>query len=227
MRVLHKRADGLIVISRYLQEYYKENKCVLVPPLVDIEDKKWTAEFKCSKDGIVKFVYAGWPSRTKERLDLIIEALTSISCDFAIEFDVYGIDEKKYRNMYGIANGKKISDFVRFYGRVSHQEVLSAVKSADYSLVIRESCRKNNAGFPSKLVECISCGTAVLTTDISNVRDYVDNGKNGYIISIHTLEDELKNAILNKSGVVVEKNAFDYRNFSKDVDSFLKGLNID
>ncbi len=226
MRVLHKKADGLIVISKYLQEYYKEQNTVLLPPLVDIEDEKWTVGPQAKDDGTTRLIYAGCPSKTKERLDLIVEAIASISRDVDVRLEVYGVDEKKYRDIYGIADDKKTPDFICFHGRVSHKEVVSAINGADYSLVIRESCRKNNAGFPSKLVECISCGTAVLTTDISNVSDYVGNGKNGYVISINTLEDGMKNAILHKSNVIVEKDVFDYRRFLEGVKSFLKGLGI-
>ena len=224
MRVLHKKADGLIVISKFLQKYYSNQTTVLIPPLVDVLDEKWNLE-AVHNDNECKFVYVGWPSKTKERLDLVVDAIDNLSREHNVSLDIYGVDENRYRSIYGISDKQVVSAIVKFHGRVSHIEAIKAVKNADYSLIIRESCRKNNAGFPSKLVECVACGTAALVTPISNVSDYVGNGKNGYIINIDNLSEDFKKAIINKD-VNVQKNAFDYRNFLEITNAFLKGLDV-
>ena len=220
MRVLHKKADGLIVISKYLQSYYSEQNTVLVPPLVDLQDEKWTMDAE-QKGEDCRLVYVGWPSRTKERLDLVVDAVKGLD---SVRLDVYGVTKEQYDKIY--ETSEEPYERIAFHGRVSHREALRAVKNADYSLVIRESNRKNNAGFPSKLAECISCGTPALITDISNVRDYVGEGKNGYIISIDSLKDAFAKAIASREMVAVEKDTFDYHKFTEDVAVFLKGLEI-
>ncbi len=224
MRVLHKKMDGLIVISKYLENYYSKQNTVLVPPLVDIHDSKWDIPEE-KTDNFCHLAYVGWPSRTKERLDKVLDAVNRLSEHITVKLDIYGVNEAEYRKIYQTED-IKIPDNITFYGRVAHKEALKAVKNADYSLVIRESNRKNNAGFPSKLVECISSGTAVLTTAISNVSDFVGDGRNGYIISIDNLADEIRNAVVNRENIKVEKDIFDYRNYSENVYAFLKGLNI-
>lgn len=224
MRILHKKADGLIVISKYLQKYYSQQKTVLVPPLVDISDEKWSIQ-STDKQDVCRLVYVGWPSKIKERLDLVVDAIEEISKANSVSLDIYGIDEEQYRSIYKIPNEHNISQVVAFHGRVPHIEAVKAVKGADYSLIIRESCRKNNAGFPSKLVECIACGTAALVTPISNVCDYIGNGKNGYIIGIDKLSEDLLAAINNKN-IIVDKDTFDYHKFCEIVNSFLKDLGI-
>ncbi len=222
MKVLHKKTDGLIAISRYLQDYYaSECDTILVPPLVDIEDEKWNIQKKEHMESGLHLVYAGWPSRTKERLDLLVKAVSELSESFPIYLDIYGVSEKNYADIYG-AGGEEIDKHVRFHGRVSHVETIKAVKSADYSVIIRESNRKNNAGFPSKLVESVSCGTAVLTTPISNVSDFVGEGKNGYIISIDSICEDLKYAFENRESVCVNKEAFDYRTYKDNMKKFIE-----
>ena len=224
MKVLHKKVDGLIVISKFLQNYYLGQKMVLIPPLVDKRDSKWQLN-KSLKDNMVRFVYAGWPSKTKERLDLLVSCIEELAIKFCLQLDVYGINEKEYRKIYEIDKNLSISSSVIFHGRVTHLETLQAVKDADYSLIIRESNRKNNAGFPSKLVESISCGTPVLTTDISNVKDYVGAGENGYIISIPTLYRDLEDAIQKKELVNVNSELFDYRQYIQSMQNFLHDVN--
>lgn len=220
MRVLHKKADGLIVISKYLERYYRDCKTVLVPPLVDLCDEKWTLTEDAPSDGKTRLIYAGWPSRTKERLDVIVGAVGK-QIERAV-LDVYGINEAQYRAIYDDMGTLPAN--VRFHGRVSHTEAVAAVKRADFSVIIRASCRKNNAGFPSKLVESISCGTPALITDISNVRDFVGEGRNGYIVSVECFGEELEALLSDGANVRVERDAFDYRRYADDVRAFLDSI---
>ena len=73
-----------------------------------------------------------------------------------------------------------------------------------------------------KLVESISCGTAVLTTNISNVKDYVHDGTNGYIVNIDSLKDDMVQAIKNKSCVTVNSDEFDYHTHMEVIRTFLE-----
>lgn len=216
MKVLHKKADGLIVISRYLQNYYKDCKTALIPPLVDISDTKWQ-EVSKSNDGICKLVYAGWPSKTKERLDIIVNAVSGHIGK--AELNIYGIDEQKYRSMYDVDGS--IAENIHFHGRVSHLETVEAVKSAHFSVIIRENCRKNDAGFPSKMVESIACGTPVIITDISNVKDYVGDGNNGFIVSSVEFSQQLAEIVEKQCEVKVQKDVFDYHNFIDEMKQIL------
>lgn len=216
MKVLHKKADGLIVISRYLQNYYKDCKTVLIPPLVDINDPKWQGVTK-SNDGVCKLVYAGWPSKTKERLDIIVNAVSQYVGK--AELNIYGIDEQKYRSMYDFDGS--IAENIHFHGRVSHLETVEAVKSAHFSVIIRENCRKNDAGFPSKMVESIASGTPVIITDISNVKDYIGDGNNGFIVSSAEFGEQLAEIIEKRCEVKVAREVFDYHNFIDEMKQIL------
>ncbi|PWM64666.1 MAG: hypothetical protein DBX61_11400 [Clostridiales bacterium] len=223
MKVLHKKADGLIVISKYLEKYYAAQKTVLIPPLVDKSEPKWLLTSKTSRK-IFRLVYAGWPSKVKERLDLLVNSIEKIAAKLPVQLDIYGINEQDYRKIYSLQERSVFPPCIIFHGKVSHQEAIQAVKDADYSLIIRESSRKNNAGFPSKLVESISCGTPVLTTAISNVADYVHDGNNGYIISIATLEQDIEKAVQYRSHVKVNDGLFDCSRYISPMAAFLNSL---
>ncbi|MEG1836056.1 MAG: hypothetical protein RR229_08070, partial [Oscillospiraceae bacterium] len=42
MTILQKKLDGLIVISNYLERYYKKSSQIInIPPLVDLSEEKW------------------------------------------------------------------------------------------------------------------------------------------------------------------------------------------
>ncbi len=223
MRILHRKMNGLFVISKYLQAYYSDCHTVLLPPLIDKQDPKWhvSGHFPGS---VPRLVYAGWPSRDKERLDLIVKAVLRISPTYPVKLDVVGLTKEAYQSLYALTDAQmaNIDDgTVCFRGRVSHIETLAYIKEAAYSVIVRQPCRKNDAGFPSKLVESLSCGTPVLTTAISNVTDYVGGGNNGYILSLDNLEDGFRTALDNIGQVRVNTQQFDYRQYTDAVKTFL------
>lgn len=178
MHILHKKLDGLIVISRFLENYYKECKNVVyVPALVDLKEEKWKGSYKKSEDEI-RLVYAGNPGR-KDRLDKLVEALDNVKCKYVL--DVIGISLEQYLEYYPkhirLLNRNKS---IVFHGRISHLKTIEFIKKANYSCFFRENDRVSRAGFPTKFVESISCGTPVITNKSSDLEEYLINGINGY-----------------------------------------------
>lgn len=190
MRILQKQMDGLIVISRFLGNYYSKCRNVaVIPPLADLNEEKWKissdTENESSQTGI-RFAYAGSPGKTKDKLGFIIDLLGRIQDNRNYLFSVIGITKEQYLEMYPNHTEllSKLDGKVVFYGRVSHQESIDHIKNADFSLFIREDSRLTRAGFPTKFVESISCGTPVITTKTSDLEEYLQVGENGYFIDI-------------------------------------------
>lgn len=180
MHIMHNKMDGMIVISRYLESYYKKRPNVVrVPILTDLTDSKWENHYEKSRD-ILKLVYAGWPER-KDRIDYLIEALMNVKRSYHL--DVVGITLKQYLDLYPkhkewLEKNRRIS----FCGRISHEEALEYIKRANYSCFFRQNDRVSKAGFPTKFVEAISCGTPVITNNTSDLAEYMKNGKNGKLL---------------------------------------------
>ena len=167
MEVVHKKLDGIIAISRYLYDYYHDFvKTVMIPPTVDISDEKWRIPVvKDSK--YTTFVYAGSPSATKEKLDLIVSAIGEISAERLVKLVVIGVTKKQFISIYSWKGD--VPESVSFLGRVDHLEALRIVRSSDWSIIIRENNRVVKAGFPTKIVESISCGIPVVANKFSNI----------------------------------------------------------
>ena len=220
MRYVHKRLDGIIAISDYLEDYYKPHLPVVnLPPLVDKEESKWKIEKKEHED--IKFVYAGSPSKTKERLDLIVEAVEKLREDFNVSLTIVGITEKQFYGIYGLT--QKQYACVKFLGKVSHLQALSVVAQSDYSFIIRDDNRVTRAGFPTKFVESISAGCAVIANDNSNISRYINEGVGGNIIKSETLTGELKN-IINQPIPKVDTDCFDYRQYLSKMREFFERI---
>ena len=219
MRWLHKKMDGVIAISDYLYQYYhKKVHTVKIPPTVDTNDEKWQIQpIEWPKDKTV-FVYAGSPTAQKERLDLILEAADSLKEQHSLVVRVIGITEEQYETMYGKKASKNCAVFL---GRIPHKDVIREVKSADWSIIIRDNNKVVKAGFPTKVVESIACGTPVIANSFSNIADYLDDG-NSILCEVDNLENSILQAI--NSDCLGNNDLFDYRNFLQQLaDLFQNG----
>lgn len=206
MKYVHPKLDGIIAISNYLYEYYNEKtqNVIMVPPLVDLSMDKWNSnklDFQINVSEKLSIIYAGSPgSGNKDRLDLVLNVLSQLK-DEGIDnfsFSVIGLTESQYNSSFGTFVPSNISNDVIFKGRLSHKMTLNEIKKAHFNLFLRNDNLANNAGFPTKFVESISCGTPVLTNSTSNIREFIVEGKNGFLISdnsFQTIKETLSKAI--------------------------------
>lgn len=242
MKILHPKLHGIIVISDYLEEYYKKRGGVVInlPPLVDLSVKKWQfiSEGENLMSSSLKLIYAGSPgSGGKDRLDKVMESLSIIKEKQNILFDflIIGITLKEYESSFKDKIPENIRQNVAFLGRLPHVEVLNLVHNSHYQIFIRDNNLANKAGFPTKFVEAISCGTPVISNDSSNLRHYLIPGKTGYLLQITTkdeLVDSLTKAMSVDRNIIQEmkqycetSKLFDYSKYINKFDLFFSRIN--
>ncbi len=214
MKKLHFKMDGVIAISEYLYQYYKDKvPTVKIPPVVDIQDDKWSDNLQKDSNRCT-FVYAGSPSAQKECLDKIVDAVEKTISPSLLQ--IIGITKEQYETMYRTTyTGTK----TEFLGRVDHTRVITLVKQANWSVIIRENNQVVKAGFPTKLVESISCGTPVIANRFSNIDDYL-NEDNSILCDMNSIETAVNEAC--GKSVAVSKEIFDYRNCTGELRTLLK-----
>ena len=216
MRYVVKRMDGVLTVSRFLFDYYKEKcKAVMIPPTVDIEDEKWRIKEKHNNG--LSFVYAGSPSLQKERLDYIVKAIDELETKRDVHLNIVGITESQFRLLYSWEG--KLSDKIIFKGRLDHLNALQIIKESDWSIIIRDNNFVVNAGFPTKIVESISCGTPVIVNEFSNILDYLDDSNSIIIENVDMLKKGISMSSDVKTGV--ERGLFDYHNYVKELKDLL------
>ncbi|AWV99848.1 glycosyltransferase [Arcticibacterium luteifluviistationis] len=191
MKVFNFRLDGLIVISKYLNDFYslKVKNIINIPPLVDLEQKKWPKGVEVNKKEAIEIIYAGSPGAgNKDRIDWLIINLSKLlgTTNCKVRLSIIGITQEEYLKVF--KTRRNIENFVKFYGKMEHKEVLKKVNQAHFCLFLREQNRSNNAGFPTKLAEAISCGTPVLANSTSNISQFIQEGKTGFILDVSSYE---------------------------------------
>ncbi len=228
MRIVQPQLDGVIAISRYLENYYQKSlPTFFLPPLVDIKEEKWKVEPEKIDDGRIHIFYAGTGGKHKDKLNLLIENIAS-GLDDRICFHVAGLTKDKYLKLYPehaeILN--RISNAIIFRGRISHTEVIKELKSCHFSMFYREVTRVTTAGFSTKFAESISAGVPVLTNHTGDLKDYLIEGENGFWIDdineglAHIAKADMRDLCLMRE--TLDNSIFDYRKYVSCTGSFMK-----
>lgn len=232
LRYVQKTIDGVIVISSYWDKIYKKQNTLTLPPLIDLKDSKWQNDFKETE--VLSFVCAGTPGHTKDRLNIVLEALYEFK-NIPFTFDIVGVTRDEYLEMYPEHNTlvSDLSEKITFHGRKPHLETLDFVKAADFSFLIRSSTRKNNAGFPTKFGESIACGTPVIASHFSDVSPIIEKHNLGILVEdseTASIKQGLKKVFaMSRSEIRQLKEhclnctLFDYRTYSDKLGSFIEG----
>lgn len=226
---------SVIAISTYLEKHFKLKKCnvIKLPVIMDIEKISYEKNINYSK---LTLIYAGSPGK-KDYLDLIIEALTFLEEKERdkIELRIIGISEK-FLKKCGITekNIHIVKNSIKCLGKISRDEVLEQYKEADFSVLLRsETLRYAKAGFPTKVVESLACGTPIICNLSSDLSEYLVDMKNSILVENCTSKSfakSLHKAILlneyDRKNLSIEarktaENNFDYRLFNEKVKRWL------
>lgn len=239
------QADGLIVISKFLQDYYESRgkKTVLIPPTTPESETPISSAFvRKSEKQDIEIIYAGvpfvfhdkkiCPEYFKDRLDLMIEFLyRQPKRNFV--FNIYGITQDQYlTKMFSHKDIlQELKNNVVFHGRKDSNAIQKAVARADFSFLIRSNNRTTTAGFSTKFVESISCGTPVITTNTSDIAEYLLEGRNGFfldfdpVVATNQLEKILtlpREKVEEMKAYCRKNNPFYYGHFTERLGNFLE-----
>ena len=215
-----KKPIKVIAISKYLNEHFKKRgiESIRIPVIMDIKNTTLLDEHE--DDDVVNLIYAGSPA-TKDYLVEIVEAVTMFKHEDKIKVHIFGINQDQLKAM---CNVSQFPSNIIIYGRVPREQVLISMRKMDFSLLLRpEKERYTKAGFPTKSVEAISHGVAMMCNLTSDLGMYFIDGENSIIVSecsttsvldalnriVKLTRSEIQ-MIKNNARLLAEKN-FDYR----------------
>lgn len=218
---LGKKADGLIVVSKTMQNAYQRNMNLLyLPPLVDITESIWHPDSEYVPEKY-EFCFAGMLDGDKDSLDLVVKSFSLLNDQKAI-LRIIGVTKEEFLIYYPELKSdlEKLGDSILFMGLRSHTETIRYVLGCNCYIFIRKSDMRNQAGFPTKFVEAFTCGVNVITTDISDVRLY-ENESIRVVPKPDTdlITNEMKNVMRKKANNKI-RDSFDYRRYIKVSEKF-------
>jgi glycosyltransferase involved in cell wall biosynthesis len=188
MRYLHKRVPNVICSNRYVANMYRRAHRVIVPTYVDLSEPKWHAPARATDAAVKRFIYAGAPGPRleKEYVHWVVDAFVELKRrGHQFEFVVVGLTAAQYlsavpRHEHALG---ELGDMIVFLGRLTHDETIAQIRQSDFFVFVRPNNRVSRVGFPTKLIEAVSCGVPPITNPTSDIPDYVADGYNGLLIT--------------------------------------------
>jgi glycosyltransferase involved in cell wall biosynthesis len=235
MRVINRMIGRGIVISSYLKNYYKNLHIIMIPPLIDKNDPKWSQCEMSSQidDHHLDLVYAGTPAKK----DLIGSALYGLKL---LKFDGYDVRlhllGPSRTSLLACVEGDEalleaISDQLVFHGRVSQADVPRLVAIADFSVLLRPQERYAQAGFSTKFVESLMAGVPVISNKTGDVAKFVEHDKEAILINDYSPEafvNGVKHAmkLSHEQRVSMRVNARDLAEKKFDFREYIQSLTV-
>ena len=235
-RFVLKAPTRIVAISRYLETHFRSRglSTLRVPVIFDCAAIDGSVSREAGSP--VQLIYAGSPGG-KDSLRPLLTALLLLTDTERerLRLHIVGISEEQL-----LANGilcaeerTKLSDTLSVYGRVPHDTVEAMLKRMDFSVLLRPADeRYAKAGFPTKVVEAMSHGTAMLCNLSSDLSDYLTDGENAILaggqdeaavrdalLRVTSLDDAALCALRNAARATAEQ-CFDYRGYAAAVAAF-------
>lgn len=208
-RYIDKRCGNIIAISEFLYEHYRNQGCnvIRLPPLVyDFADKDQVFR---DRDAVklrqVKLVFAG-TTDFKDYLEPMLKAIRKINNnEIKIIFDVVGPSPDAIESMLECSSPTQYG--INCYGHLSHENTLSIVRKADFSVLMRENKRYAKAGVSTKFVEAMSLAVPSICTAVGGTDAFVTDGVDGVLIkdnSVHEVLDKLMQIVNMDSSKILQ-----------------------
>ncbi len=223
MRVLHRLCYRTISISKYLHLFYGE-RSVLIPPTVDIKDKKWEiSKNLAGKLTKFTFLYSGNVGGRKDRLDYLLRILSSQKEGKQCEVLIAGTTKDEFIRSHALEDlPVGYEKMTRFIGRLSHQELICLQKKCHALFFYRPNTRANKAGFPTKLVEAFTVGLPIITNSMGDVSSFISGPEYGVVLAPDT-ELNLKKLIeIYRPHRKKIRDRFDYNNYLSELEQMFK-----
>lgn len=190
--------DKVIVISNYLNDYFRSKGCLTlqIPPLFEpklINSVTWKESNK------IRFGYLGSPGK-KDNLKICIEGFQLFLASNPnyidrIEVIFHGLSKGDKDRLLDHIDDKYKNCF-RFGARLSREEIANVYRELDFTFLMRPpNKRYAKAGFPSKIVESLFYGVPVVSNRTSDLVNSLIDGTHCYFVNEYTAESFSKTIV--------------------------------
>ncbi|MFC8620174.1 glycosyltransferase [Micromonospora purpureochromogenes] len=234
-------ADRVIAISETLGNHFagRGRPVLVVPPQVDCA--QYTSPEPPQLAGGLRLLYAGSPG-PKDLLAVILDGIRQLPEPerLRVHLVIAGVsrDQAAALPQVSTADLEAMADQVTFLGRIPRDRVLTELRQAHFSVLVRPEAGYSRAGFPSKVPESLAAGCPVLLNHTSDLARYIHDGREGIVLAGSTAEAvryglqralALDDAQWRRMSQAARARAldFDYRSWASVVSSFVADGTVD
>lgn len=190
MRWLAPKADGVIPISRFLENYFSRKgvPTLRVPPLFAIEDRPIAS---LNQGDTLTLCYVGSPGlKDRQAISNLVLLPDALGCTpNELRIHIVGVEKAAAAALLGDqARAATEHECLVFHGQLSSHSAREIILGSHFSVLQRAPQRYAQAGYPSKVPESLLLGTPVIANLTSDLADVLVDGKNSLILTDTALD---------------------------------------
>lgn len=182
IKLIWRNADGVIAVSKNLQDLAKEQYQVNVHYIPNGVDVNYFLPAKDSrkKDERITIIFVGRITKQKG-LKYLLKSIPIVlqMTNIPIQLEIIGDGDLRYENEK-LANDLDIKKYVEFRGWLSTEDVLSYLRRADIFILpsIAEA-------FPTTVtLQAMACGLPIIASNLPDAEKLIQPGENGFLFPI-------------------------------------------
>jgi len=232
------KADGVVAISRFLTDFYAQRgvPTIRIPAIIEIPEEM--PEFSGTECENKEFniTYLGGLFAREGPLEMTGAIRKLLLKGLPVRLTIVGSSgvegtALKFRKV--CQADELLRDKVDFLGRVSDEEVVRRLQSADALVFPRINDISSRAAFPTRLPEYLVSGRPVITAGVGDIPEYLRDGIDAMVVSpcnaetiAQRIEDLMKMPDRGKSiganGFERAREFFNYKTRTKQIFEFIQ-----
>ena len=186
MNKLYNNADGVIAISRFLENHYRllNKKVIRIPGILDV--KNYPNRLSSPSNIGLRIMFSGTVFGGKEQFSELVLAVNDLlKKGKQIEFNIFGPDKNEFLSTLNSEANEvynNISSIIHVHGKVPQNKMVEENLNNDFGIFFRPDRRSSHAGFPTKLGEFLAAGTPVITNNTGDIGLIIKDGINGFLV---------------------------------------------
>jgi len=232
--------DGVLCISRYLVDLHLAagipvKKLFLVPSTVD------PSRFIKAGEKPLKDIYIGYFGSltfSRDNVDMLIKGFAQVHQQNKNVKLVLGgfCDDEQRAKIRELIKTLGIEDNVNLVQYLSREEIARYIMHADILVMVRSRDLQSDASYPSKLTEYLATGNPVVSVNVGEVGDFLQDGVNAFLVKPgdfmelasrlnYVLNNPEDAKVVSAKGKELTKGIFNYDYQSKKILEFITSLN--
>jgi len=172
--------DKNIVLSPrwkiFFRNLVEDRKIVIIPNFVDYKKYKQSSDNKINQ-GPTKIVFMYGTSVRRKGMYEVLRSIPKIT-EKNEDIIFYFIGDPNLPKIKKIVDERKLNKYIKFMGYVDEDLKIEILTSSDIYILPSHA-----EGLPISILEAMSAGLAIVSTNVGAIPEVIENGVNGYLIN--------------------------------------------
>ena len=186
-KIAGRFCSKIICVSDFDNKLALKYKIISEEKIITIHNGAESQYFEHLEHSNIQIVFIGRLAQPKDPL-LLLKSFSSLPSELKNKAQISIIGEgPKRKELEKFIRKNKLEEKVKLFGSISREKVFEILKESDIFVLI-----SNWEGFPYTIIEAMSCGLAIIASEVGGIKEAVDSC--GILVKRGDKE-EIKNAL--------------------------------